>query len=176
VNWLDYLLAAIILVTTILGIIRGLVKQVIGLAAVVAGLILASLYYKNVSGMFGSILHSELATHFLSFLLIFVIVLVAGSLLAWIVTKAMKGPLALVNRVLGGAFGFLKSILICGILVFAMTTFKVGSPALRESALAPVCFALTRAVVNLIPQDLRAKFDSSYKEIRKRGEKHGEKI
>lgn len=175
-NWLDIVLVIILSVTAIVGVFRGFARQVIGLAAVVAGLILASLYYDQTAGLFETFVRNKLVSNFLGFLLLFVIVLVAGALLSHLVTKAMKGPLAFANRLFGGAFGFLKAVLICGVLVFALVSFEIAKPALRNSVLAPACLGVTRAVINLIPQDLRAKFNSSYKEIRESGGKHGQKI
>jgi membrane protein required for colicin V production len=176
VNWLDIVLVIILAVTAIVGVFRGFARQVIGLAAVVAGLILASLYYDQTAGLFEPFIRSRLVSDFLGFLLLFVIVLVAGALLSHLVTKAMKGPLAFANRLFGGVFGFLKAVLICGILVFALVSFEIAKPALERSVLAPTCLGVTRAVINLIPQELRAKFNSSYKEIRESGGKHGQKI
>ncbi len=175
-NWLDFVFLAIILVTTILGIVKGLIRQVIGLVAVVIGLILAALYYHALGAVFQTFMHNELLANFLGFVVIFVCVLIVGAILGRLLTKAMVGPLALINRAFGGVFGLVKAVLICGILVFAMTAFQIGRPSLEESRLAPFCFSITRAVVNMIPQDLRAKFNSSYKEIRKGGGKRGEKI
>ncbi len=175
-NWLDFVLLAIILVTTIMGLVKGLMKQVIGLAAVIAGLVLASLYYRSAAAIFRTFIHNDLVCHFLGFLVIFVGVLVIGAILGWLATKAMVGPLAAVNRLFGGVFGLVKSILICGILVFAMASFEIGKPAIRTSVLAPFCLGFTRAAVHLVPQDLRTKFDKSYKEIRKSGGEHGQKI
>ena len=175
-NWLDLVLLAVVVVTAVLGIVKGLVKQVIGLAAVVAGLVLASLYYEEAAAVFGTFVESRLLGHFLGFVLIFAVVLVAGALVGYLVHKAMVGPLALVNRLLGGVFGFVKAVLICGILVFAMVSFEVAKPAVEASVLAPACLGVTRAIVNMIPQDLRAKFNSSYREIRESGGKHGQKI
>ena len=175
-NWLDFVLLAIIVITAILGLVKGLMKQVIGLAAVIAGLVLASLYYRSAGAIFRAFIHNDLVGNFLGFVAIFVAVLLIGAVLAWLATKAMIGPLAFVNRLLGGAFGLIKSILICGILIFAMTSFEIGRPALRTSVLAPFCLGFTRAAVHLVPQDLRNKFDKSYKEIRKGGGKHGQEI
>lgn len=175
-NWLDIVLVLILAVTAVVGVFKGLVKQVIGLAAVVAGLVLASLYYDQTAGLFETFLKNRLLSDFLGFLLLFIVVLVAGALLGHLLTKAMAGPLAFANRLIGGVFGFLKAVLVCGVLVFAMVAFGVARPALETSVLAPACLGVTRAVVNLIPRDLRAKFDSSYKEIRDRGGKHGQKI
>ena len=175
-NWLDFVLLAIIVLTAVIGIFRGFVKQVIGLVAVVAGLILASLYYRQTAGIFETFIKNSLLSDFLGFLLIFVLVLIAGAILGHLITKAMKGPLAFANRLFGAIFGFVKAVLICGILVFALVSFEIAKPALETSILAPACLGVTRAVINLIPQDLRAKFNSSYKQIRESGGKHGQKI
>lgn len=175
-NWLDFVLLAIILVTAIVGIFKGFVRQVIGLVAVVAGLILACLYYEQTAGIFMTFVKNDLVSNFLGFLLIFVVVLVAGAILGHLFTKAMKGPLAFANRLFGAIFGVVKAVLICGILVFALVSFEIAKPALETSVLAPACLGLTRAVVNAIPRDLRARFNESYKRIRESGGKHGQKI
>jgi len=125
--------------------------------------------------MFETFVKNILLSDFLGFLLIFVVVLVAGAILGHLVTKAMIGPLALVNRLFGGVFGFLKAVLICGILVFAMVSFEIAKPAVETSVVAPVCLAVTRAVGQHDPQDLRAKFNSSYKQIRESGGKNWKK-
>jgi membrane protein required for colicin V production len=175
-NWLDIMLLVIVILTAIVGIFKGLVRQVIGLVAVIAGLVLASLYYEGGAGLFDPFVKNALLSNFLGFLFIFVIVLVAGAILGHLITKAMKGPLAFANRLFGGVFGAVKGLLICGILVFALFAFQVAKPALETSALAPACLGITRAAVNLIPQELRDRFDSSYKKIRESGGKHGQKI
>jgi membrane protein required for colicin V production len=176
VNWLDYLLLAIIVVTAVVGIIKGFVRQVIGLVAVIAGLVLAVVYYRQTAHVFQAFVKNQLVSNFLGFLLIFVIVLVAGSILGHLITKAMIGPLAFVNRLFGALFGLLKAVLICGVLVFALVSFDVARPAVESSVLAPACLGITRAVVDLVPRDLRERFNESYKRIRESGGKHGQTI
>jgi membrane protein required for colicin V production len=175
-NWLDIVFVVILVVTLIIGIVKGLVRQAIGLAAVIFGLVLASLYYGGAAEIIQKLVHDQLISNFLGFLIIFFCVLAMGALISHLVSKAMKGPLAFVNRFFGGVFGLLKAFLICGIIVFALTVFGIARPALETSWLAPICLGVTRAAVNLIPQDLRAKFNRSYQEIRKSGGKYGEKI
>jgi len=175
-NWLDFILLAIVLVTAVVGIFKGFVKQVIGLVAVIAGLVLAVIYYEPVAGVFTGLVKNRLVSNFLGFLLIFVVVLIAGAVLGHLITKAMVGPLALANRLFGAAFGFIKAVLICGIIVFALVSFEIAKPALGTSVLAPICLGATRAVINAIPKDLRARFNESYKRIRESGGEHGQKI
>jgi membrane protein required for colicin V production len=175
-NWLDIILLTIMILTAIIGIFKGFVKQVIGLIAVILGLVLACLYYERTAAVFETFVKNRLLSNFLGFLLLFVAVLIAGAILGHLITKAMKGPLAIANRLFGAVFGFIKAVLICGIIVFALVSFEIAKPALETSVLAPACLGVTRAVINMIPQDLRAKFNKSYKEIRESGGKHGQKI
>jgi membrane protein required for colicin V production len=175
-NWLDYLILAIILVTAVVGIVKGFVRQVIGLVAVILGLILAVVYYGQTAHVFMAFVKNRLVSNFLGFLLIFFVVIVAGSIIGHLLTKAMVGPLAFANRLFGGIFGLVKAVLICGILVFALVSFEIAKPAVETSLLAPACLGITRAVVDLVPQDLRTKFNESYKRIRESGGKHGQAI
>jgi membrane protein required for colicin V production len=175
-NWLDYVLLAIIVVTAVVGIFKGFAKQAIGLAAVIAGLILAVVYYEQAGAVFMAFVKNRLVSQFLGFLLIFVLVLVAGAILGHLITKAMIGPLALVNRLLGALFGVIKAVLICGIIVFALVSFEVARPVVEASVLAPACLGITRAAINLVPRDLRDQFNESYRRIRESGGKHGQEI
>jgi len=175
-NWLDITFLALILLCLILGIIRGFVRQLVGIAAVLAGLVLAVVYYKGTGEIIDSVIHNQFFSYFLGFILIFVLVIAGGWLIGVLLTRLMKGPLAVMNRALGGFFGVVKGVLICGILVFALLTFKVARPALETSTLAPACFSAISAAVRLIPQEVRDMFESSYREIRGDGGGHGKKI
>jgi membrane protein required for colicin V production len=173
-NWLDIVLVVIMVVTAIIGIFKGLVKQVVGLAAFVAGLVLASLYYEQTAGLFNRVTENVLLRNFLGFLVIFVVVLVAGAILGHLISKTMKGPLAIVNRLFGGAFGLLKAVLICGLLVFGLVSLEFAKPVVQTSVVAPVCINVTNAAIKLIPQNLWDRIYASYKEIRESRGKHGQ--
>jgi membrane protein required for colicin V production len=175
VNWIDVILISILALTSILGIVKGFVKQVFGLLAVIVGLILALSFYSQVSRLYLRFVANEVLAHFLGFLTIFLIVLCLGWVSSYLLSKFIKGPLKLLNNILGGGLGFLKGILICGVIVFALLVFPISKKALKESVLSPVCLQLTRAIVSLIPQELKEKFKEAYQEITRRVEKDGKK-
>ena len=170
-NWIDIILLAILGLTFILGIAKGLIRQMIGLLAVVVGLILALVYYPLASQIFSFVAYKTLS-HFLGFLTIFLVILFLGSLVSGTLSKLMKGPFKFMNHVLGGGLGLLKGILICGVFVFAMLVFPVDKTALENSQLAPLCIRMTKAVVYLIPQDLKNKFNEAYRDLFGRKEKN----
>ncbi|MCK4931660.1 MAG: CvpA family protein [Candidatus Aminicenantes bacterium] len=164
-NWLDIVLFIIIVGSLVLGIIKGLMRQVIGLAAVLLGLVLALVYYPYVSQLYLQWIESQVLSHFLGFITIFIAVLCLGWLISWLISKIIKGPIKFINHVLGGGLGLLKGVLICGILVFALLVFPVSVQALRNSFLAPYCLGMTKLVAKVIPQELKDTFKETYEVI-----------
>jgi membrane protein required for colicin V production len=100
-NWLDIVLIVILFITCILGLIKGFVRQLIGIIAVIAGLILAIKYYSYVSILIFDIIRNRVVSNFLGFLSIFLVVLLLGGLLAFLLSKLMKGPFKFFEGVLG---------------------------------------------------------------------------
>jgi membrane protein required for colicin V production len=169
-NWVDLVLLVILAITVLFGILKGFVRQIFGILAVITGLILAVNYYPQASNFFSQWINSRTLTHFIGFIAIFVAVLCLGGVLSYLFSKAIKGPLKYVNQVLGGGLGLMKGMLICGVIVFAMLVFPFNKGALEQSVLAPYCIQVTRAVIYLIPEELKTKFNGAYKDIvKKRG-------
>ncbi len=175
-NWLDILLFIILALSLIWGVIKGFVRQVVGIAAVVAGLILAGMHYPNLSRLLSRANLAEPWADLVAFLLIFISVLIAGALISFLLSKLMRGPLRFINHVLGGALGVIKGVLICGVLVIALLVFPVDKPTLMRSSLAPSCYWLTKGMIELIPQELKDKFKATYQEIIEGKRDHGQEI
>jgi len=164
-NWLDIVLLIIIGVLVILGLVKGFVRQILGLVAIIAGFILALAFYPEVAGFFQKFIQPRILTELLGFLLIFIGVISAGYFLAHLLGKALKGPIKFFDRLLGGCFGFLKGVLISGILLLALVLFPVNTSVIETSRIAPLCLRVTRAVVHLIPQKLKDKFNETYQRL-----------
>jgi len=175
-NGLDIVVVIVLLATLILGLIKGLVRQVIGIAAVIAGLILAARYYHQVSGFFGRAFASERWASIVAFALIFIVILLLGGLISYLVCKLLCGPLRFIDHLLGGVLGLVQGVLICGVIVFALLAFPVNKQLLTESKLAPYCYWMTKAMVRIIPQDLKDQFNQTYKEIVEGAGSHGQEI
>jgi len=168
-NWLDIILIVILLLTFIMGLIKGLLRQVLGLAGVIIGLIVASRNYGWLSWKLHSSVSSDFWRNCLSFLLIFIFIVLLSWLLGVLLSKLMKGPLSLLNHLLGAAFGLIKGVLICAVIVMALVVFDFGQPALIGSRLAPACLRVSKAMINLIPADLKAKFNDNWRKFQGKG-------
>lgn len=174
-NWLDIVLLVLLAVTFILGIRKGLIRQVVGIAAVIIGLIVAVYNYSYIADFYMDLVSNRVVSQLLGFFTVFIAVLLVGWLVAALLSKIMIGPLKFLNHILGGILGLLKGILIAGVIVFALLVFPVDKRALRQSELAPYCFKITEAIYYLIPESLKQDFKEAYRDITGKGKKY-EKI
>ena len=163
-NWLDILLLVIIAITVIIGAIRGFVRQIIGLLAVILGLVLALKFYPYGKEVF-TFLRNEVLAQLLGFFLIFVIVLSVGWVINILLAKAVRGPFRSLNHFMGAGFGLLKGLIICVVVVFGFLVFPVNKRILEDSVLTPYCMEIADTAYNLIPQELKDKFKEAYQEV-----------
>jgi len=174
--WLDIFFIIIILITIIMGMVKGFMRQIIGILAVIAGLYLAVEYYRYVADVIFEIIPHQIAANFLGFLLIFVLVLVLGWLIGLSVARVIKGPIKLFDRFLGGGLGLLKGILICVVVVLALLIFPINKNWLSESQFAPSCLKISQTFVYLFPEGLKEKFRVKYREILGKEEKNEKEV
>ena len=73
-NLLDVIFVIVIVISSIYGLFKGLIKEVISVLAVIIGLILASRLYEKVSPIFGNLGVNEQVSNILSFFVLFIII------------------------------------------------------------------------------------------------------
>ena len=176
INWLDVIFLVILLVTFILGIIKGLIRQIIGILAVIVGLILAVYNYSYLATFYTRFISNRTFSHLLGFFTIFIAVLCIGWLVAFLLSKMMKGSVKFLNHITGGALGLLKGILICGVVALALLVFPVKKEALKGSQMAPYCLKVAEALYYLIPQSLKEEFKNAYHDILGKGKINEKRI
>lgn len=111
--WIDWALLAVLLLSALLGLWRGLVYEVISVAGWVAAFVLAQTYASDAAAWLPLEAFSEPLQMAVGFTLVFIATAFAGGLVAWGVKKGVDYVgLRPVDRVLGGAFGLLRGIVI----------------------------------------------------------------
>ena len=116
--WLDYALLAIILISTLIGVLRGLVKEVMSLL----GWILAGWTALHFSSDFTLFLENFVShdglRYALAFISLFVGVLVVSMLVNHLITKLIHlSGLKAIDRIFGCLFGALRGGLVVVVLV-----------------------------------------------------------
>ena len=166
-NWLDIILALAVLSAIIVGLVKGFVREIIGLIVIIAGIIIAARFFGPVARFAGKFISNTTTANFVGFLLVFLAVLILGG---------TKGGLGFVNHVLGGLIGLIEGILAAGAIVFAMLAFPINKNAINGSQLAPFIYGFTKTVVQFIPQELKDQLRDAYENISKSGTNHGKEI
>ncbi len=156
VAWVDAVFGALVLVSVGVGLARGLVYELMGLAgwvvAYFGGAWLAPLAAPWIPvGVPGSALN-----HSAALLLCFLAVLIAWGLLArvlrWLVSAT---PASLADRVLGGVFGLLRAALLAmALATVVLLTPAAQSPLWQASVAVPWIVVAVKGVRPLLPPEL----------------------
>ena len=150
----DWVLLAVLLLSVLLGAWRGLVYEVLSVAAWVAAFVLAQAYADEVALMLPLDRLSPPLQLASGFLVVFIAVAFAGGLLAWLVKKLVASVgLRPVDRILGSAFGLVRGVVM--LLAFAVV---VSMSPLRDadwwrgSVVAEALVATLHAIKPLLPE------------------------
>ena len=162
-NWIDWILAAVVLLSVVAAFKKGLVRELISLAAVVAGLAVAALGYQRAAVWFQDWTSSHQAALWAGFLTLFLGTLLVGLLISSLAGKLVKtAGLDWFDRFLGGIFGLLRGVLVDSVLLMAMVAFAIRTEAVSRSQLAPYITASARVIALAMPEDLKAQFRSGF--------------
>ena len=153
---IDWILLALLLFGLIRGWCLGLVKQGISLAGFLIGLIVAKMCYIAVGDALAPHLDNHTAfAHVLSFVLIWVAVPLALSLLGELFTTVLDKLFVLgkVNKGLGALLGLFKFQLILGSVLWVLCSIKVIDASMQQQSvlcepLKAVPEALYTALIN----------------------------
>lgn len=135
----DWILLALLGVSILLGIWRGLVREVISLAGWVVGFWMAQAWAPQAATWLPLQGASEMLRYLAGFITVFLLVLVLSVLLGWVVSKLVSAVgLGLLDRLLGGVFGGLRGgvVLLSLAVVISLTPMQTaswwtGSPVAR---------------------------------------------
>jgi membrane protein required for colicin V production len=163
---LDYFVLLIVVASVASGATKGIIRVVTSVALTVAGLVLAAYSYKYAASVLRIFVAARLAD-LLGFVAVFLLVLVAGSLLSWWLRRGLKrGRLGWVDHLLGAVFGFLRGWLICSVIYLALTAFPGKPEAVQRAAFGPALLEGTRVVAYLTSRELRERFLNGYETVK----------
>jgi membrane protein required for colicin V production len=165
-NGLDWLIAGILALSVIHAAAQGFVFELFSLAGTVLGYLLAAWEYPTLAKYLAPYVTSGVVARGAAFLLIFIAVVVLAGIAGRIARWATQSVgLRWFDRLLGGAFGFLRGALVVMVLVMAMASFLPSSNALAKSSLAQYFLVAGRAAVYAGPSELRQKFHDGLKSL-----------
>ncbi len=165
---LDWLVIAILLYSVVMSAVRGFVREVLGLVTVVLGVILAAWFHRDLGRIFSGVVRTEDLALFFGFFLLFGGTLIVGFTLIWLIYRFFEfAHIEWFDRLLGGAFGFVRGWLIGVVIFLGLTSFEVQSQVVRDSELSPYFLPGSRIVAVVTPFELKAKFMVGYEEVQR---------
>jgi membrane protein required for colicin V production len=160
-NILDIILIIILFVSILFGILKGFIRELFSLAFFIIAVVLSFLFYHEVGGIFMASLKNRDVSNFAGFITIFILVLIVGAVVTYLVKKVFTiGPLKAIDMILGGLFGLLRGILIASIIVFALIVFPVSDSLITRSQLSPYVIKSIEVFVHFLPAKYKEKIES----------------
>lgn len=155
-NYFDIAIVVIILITALIGFMRGLVWMGIFLATWTAAILLAIKYKDPLAQALPIKLGSELAQTGLAALLIFLGVLITGAIINYLFSKAVAAVgLGTFDRILGTGLGIaLGALAITLITILLSLTELPDQDSWKSSRLIPKFQEAAKWVQSIIPDNL----------------------
>jgi len=182
-NWLDIVLFLILLLSTIAAARRGFTREVIGLVAVLVGLIGGIWCYGLAGAFLLPYVSSPQVANFIGFFIIFVGCILLGTLVSAIISRFVKTVgLSWFDRLSGAAFGLVRGTLmsvavITALVAFAPAVAADSAPAaVAESHIAPYVVKGAAYLVALAPRELKDGFQIHYSQLKSFWERNREKL
>ncbi len=138
------------------GFRRGIIRVLFSLLGIVTGILLASWNYIRLAGALHSTIGSNAAAQIVAFLAILIAVVLVFTFAATLARKTVAAVgLGIFDRLLGGAFGFLRGALLGVAILMAISAFLPDLPWLANSRLKPYFLAGSHAVSFVVPGRLQ---------------------
>jgi membrane protein required for colicin V production len=173
VNWLDYVLIAVLLLSTLMSARKGFSREIISLAAAFMAFLLGMWFYGAAGSFLTPYVSSMRVANLLGFLIVVMTVLVVGGMVGWVVNRFLRTiGLSFFDRLLGAVFGLARGLLVTMALLTAYMAFgpyveSGNAPsAMLHSRIAPWVMEASHVVVAAAPMELKSGFQKQYSSIR----------
>jgi membrane protein required for colicin V production len=149
----DYLVLFVLVCSVVISTLRGLVKEVLSLASWIVSLVVANLYCESLSTMLPDMIPGSSTRLIVAFIALFI----GTRLLMGLLSRALDGlvkasGLSLVDRGLGGLFGFARgTIIVLAIVLLCGTTSIPQQPFWKNARLSPLAETLATTIMPYLP-------------------------
>ena len=146
-NWVDYVLLTIFVLSILVGMKRGLIKELISIIALIAAFIIASMFAAHLASYFTSTSSVQnlvnQSTSFVgadttqpisyfalgvSYAVLFFATIIVGAIISYILQLGVEvTALGFINRILGGGFGLIRGYLINLVIIFVVQLTSLGT-------------------------------------------------
>ncbi len=158
----DWLILAVAVWSVLRGLMRGLIRELFALVALVAGITAAAWNYTSLAVWLARWIPNPASASIAAFLLLVLAVSLGVLLVGRLVRSAAHlVGLGLLDRLAGACFGLARASLLGAAILMACTTFLPPQPAIAHSRLAPSLFQIAHTAAILAPTDLEHRISAA---------------
>lgn len=152
----DWILLAIVLVSTAIALVRGFIREVISLITWIAAFGIALGFSQAAAVLVPDVVDIPSARVAIAFVALFVIVLILGGIINWAISRMVETTgLSGTDRSVGMVFGLLRGVLIvAGLLLLAGFTALPGESLWQDSLLIPHFQVVAQWLLAILPADV----------------------
>ena len=177
-NPYDVLIVIVGAVLLLFGVIKGILKILIGIGTLIAAFLLASWFDGVVGSLFSGFIESDGWRRLLGFAVIFLGTIILGGILGRVFAKVMEAAnVRWVDRLAGAGLGLVATVLLFGALTVPLAAYlPEGNSFLGRSHLAPYTVNFSRAISAAVPASVRVRFHEGIRKLEKTWQGRGEVI
>ena len=166
-NGFDWLLIAVLAVSTAGAFRRGLIRELFALGGLVAGILLASWYYAPAAVWINRIFAMGELANVAAFLVVAVGVMVLSAILGKILQKTASAiGLGFLDRLGGAGFGLIRGCLLGVAIMMTIAAFMPSSGWVQKSRLASYFLRGAHAVSFVVPHDFQSLIRKGAEELK----------
>jgi membrane protein required for colicin V production len=173
-NAFDVVLIVVLVAGGLIGLSRGAMRIVIGIVSLFVAFILASRYQDSIASVLVARHVAQGPARVAAYVFIFLLTMIAGGLVAWLVGKMLKlAMLSWADRLAGAALGLAGALITAAFLVHPIAASAPGgSRVLAESKLAPYVSVVADLCNAIAPDAVAKRYNQGMETLRKvwRGE------
>ncbi len=160
-SWVDLIIVVIIIVSALISVVRGFVKESISLASWVLAGFIALRYFAPLAELLEPYIESPTIRTGTGFAILFVSSLIIGAIVNFMASQAVtKTGLTGTDKSLGVVFGAARGVLIVTMLVLlAGLTPMPSEPWWDDSAMIEFFSEMASWIKDILPQDIASRFN-----------------
>ena len=147
----DVVILIFVLLSSVIGMMRGLFRELLSLLIWFAAVMLALYFSTTMGNALSGQIGSESVRTVVGFFVVFLAVLISGGLLQALVRRLISSTgLTGTDRFMGFLFGSARGVLVCIVALIALKSFELEADWWHESRIIPELLAFEQDVLELM--------------------------
>ena len=150
-NWLDIVIAIILVINLFVGLRAGLIKMVISFAGLILGIFLAGRYYQALGDKL-TFISSDKVAGIVAYVIILIVVMIVAAIIAWLLSKLVSAiMLGWLNHLGGAIFGLITAGIFVGAILAIWAKYGGGGNIIGNSLIGRFLLDKFPMVLALLP-------------------------